>query len=590
VPEKCGVYMFKDEKGKVLYIGKAKNLKLRLRSYFQSSAQHQPRIIAMLHKVKDFSFIVTDNELEAFILEANLIKEQKPRYNIILKDDKNYPYLKLTINEKWPRIEIVRKIKKDGALYFGPYIPASCIKETISFIKKHFKIRACNYNLNRKLEPCIQYQIKRCSAPCAGMVSEEDYMKSVKEVEYFLKGKKKDLILELEQKMKKLASELRFEEAAYIRDRIQSLKIAFESQKVISPEFGDMDLIGFYQERKDTAFVILFIRNGILIGTKEFFLKDTGYMSADELFEEFMKLFYIKDVLIPDEIITQNLPKWHKEIQKWLSEKCEKNVKVRLAKSNKEKELLQMAQENAKVIFTTKISKHIRNTINTLEILRKIKHRLNLKKIPKSIGAFDVSNMHGSHSVGAFIWWEKEGFFKEFYRHLKIKTVSGIDDYCMMAEIVKRTLNDLDKIPDLILIDGGKGHLKTAIESAKEILNEKFQSIDIVAIAKKPDRVILHNGKIINIQENSPDMLLLRKIRDEVHRFAITFHRKLRNKSFLQSPLEKIRGIGNKRRFALLKHFGSVEAIKNASIEEIVKVDNMNTKLAQHLLNTLNKK
>jgi excinuclease ABC subunit C len=582
VPEKPGVYIFKDRQGRVLYIGKAKNLKTRLRSYFQRFTDLSPRIEAMLKRAEEFSFVVTENELEALALEASLIKQQKPRYNIILRDDKNYPYLKLTLNEDWPTLEVVRRIKRDGAKYFGPYIPASSVWETLAFIRKHFQIRPCRYRLDRPIKPCIQKQMGRCPAPCAGGVSRKEYMKAVKQVERFLKGQKKELIEELETKMKRLSEELRFEEAAKVRDRLIAVKKAFDSQKVVSPEIGNMDVIGFWQTSSDSMFMVLFIRSGVIVGTKDFMLRDTKYLREEELIEEFMKFFYAKEMVMPDEIILQILPSDWKNLQAWLSSKAESRIKIRKPKNQKEKELIEMAKENARVLLSTRMG------APPGEVLERLKERLNLRRVPESIGGFDVSTIFGSYSVGAFVWWERGEFVKENYRHLRIKEVTGIDDYSMMAEILKRTLKNLGpNLPDMIMIDGGKGHLETATKAISEVVGDRISDIDIVGITKDPDRVVLPDGRIVPVDDASAESVLLRKIRDEVHRFAITFHRRLRTKETLTSPLERIKGIGKKRRLALLRRFSSIDAIRHASVEEIASVEGMNRPLAERVLQEL---
>jgi len=582
VPEKPGVYMFRDRRGRILYVGKARNLRNRLKSYFQQSANLDPRKAAMLRRVRDFAIVVTETEVEALALEANLIKQHKPRYNVILRDDKNYPYLKLTINEEWPRLEVVRRITKDGSLYFGPYIPASSVRETLAFVRRHFNIRPCRYRLDRPMRPCVQYQMGRCPAPCAGLVSREEYLKAVGEVERFLKGEKKELIEDLEARMQRYAGELRFEEAARIRDKLQALRGAFESQKVVSPELGDIDVIGFYREGVDAVFQVFFIRNGILISAKDFYLKETEFIPGGELFEKFITLFYAREIIPPDEILVQVRPAGIEGLRKWLSEKRGGRVRLRFPEKGKKKDLVGMASENARLVLLA------RKGAAAKEVMKRLKERLRLKKAPGSIGAFDVSTIFGSHSVGAFVWWEDGEFRKELYRRLKIRDVSRMDDYSMMKEVIVRTVRNLgEDMPDLVLIDGGKGHLEAALSALSEVTGDEAREMDVVAIAKGPDRAFLTDGTSLLIDDSSPDSLLLRRIRDEVHRFAVSFHRRLRGKGLLESRLENIDGIGKKRRLALLRRFGSVEAIKRASVEEIAAVEGMNRKVAGKLLSEL---
>ncbi len=575
-PSSPGIYIFKDDKERVLYIGKAKNLKNRLRSYFQPSARLDPRRASMVRKVKNISFIVTHTELEALALEANLIKQHRPRYNVLLRDDKNYPYLKLTVKEYWPKLEVVRSIKKDGSLYFGPFIPASSVWETLSFIRKNFQIRPCRYNLERVNRACIQYQMKRCPAPCINKISHEEYMEYVKEVEQFLKGKKDDLIKDLEKRMHQFSEQLRFEEAAIIRDKLSALKRAFDSQKVVAPELGNLDVIGMYNEGINIMINILIIRNGLLISSKDFLIKNTEALEDEEIISRVITQYYSKDMLFPEKIIIPHQPSDKDIIQHWLRERSGLRVVLKKPYRKKEKELLQMAIDNAKVHLQTRYANAY------LKALEEIRDKLGLKDIPESIGAFDVSTTYGAQPVGAFIWWEGGDFQKNHYRHIKIRDVKGIDDYSMMKETIKRVIKNLDVLPELIVIDGGRGHLEVAMATLKELLDIEGK-IDIIAVAKSPDRVFLPDGRVIGLEDGGYGSLLLIKIRDEVHRFAISFHRKLRGKEFLESPLLKIKGIGNKRRLALLRHFGSIQAIRQASIEEIASVEGMNKKLAEKL-------
>ena len=574
VPRKAGVYIFKGMKEKVLYVGKAKNLRNRLRSYFQDSAGLDPRKAAMVKMIKGFSYIATDNELEALILEANLIKQYKPRFNIILRDDKNYPYIRLTITEEWPRIEVIRRIKKDGNLYFGPYVPAQAMWEAITFIRRNFLIRTCGYSLDKPMRPCVQYQMKRCSAPCAGLISRGEYKKIIDDVILFLKGEKRELLHRLEERMQKLADEMRFEDAAKIRDRVFKLQRAFESQKVVSPELGDIDVIGYCREGDDIAVNVLFVRNGTLIGAKDFFLEKVLTSDNSEMMHSVIEFFYAKEIIPPEVILVNVMPDNARSLKAWLKKKKGEGVNIEVSADGKKMELLQMANENARLHFGTKK----KSTFD--ETLKILKGRLHLTKIPSSIGAFDVSTIQGSESVGAFIYWESGEFKKDNYRHLRIKGVLGVDDYAMMHEIVERILRKEHLVPDLIVIDGGKGQL----EIARKVMEDLDIKADLIAVAKKPDRAFLISEEIIDLEDRSKESLLLKKIRDEVHRFAISFHRKLRDKRLMESPLEKIPGIGKKRRLELLRHFGSIDNIRKATGEDIAKVKGFNKKVAEKVV------
>jgi excinuclease ABC subunit C len=579
VPKKPGVYIFKDPKERVLYVGKAKNLRNRLRSYFHESANLDRRKAAMVRQVKDFSFIVTGNELEALILEANLIKQYKPKFNIILRDDKNYPYVKITTAEEWPRIEVVRKIKNDNNLYFGPYVPSQAMWEALAFIRRNFLIRTCGYNLDKPMRPCVQYQMKRCPAPCAGLISKKEYMKIISEVILFLKGEKKELIAKLEAYMQRLSDEMKFEEAAKIRDRIFRLQQAFESQKIIAPELGDIDIIGYYREGDDIAFNILFVRGGILIGAKDFFLDKIIASDESEIMHGFIEIFYAKEIMPPEIILAKAMPEDSKALKKWLKDRRGAKIAIEVPKEGKKIELLNMANENARLHFQQK------NRPAKDDILPLIKDKLHLKIIPKSIGAFDVSTIQGSESVGAFIYWEGGELKKDNYRHLRIKGVQGVDDYAMMHEIVGRVLSKEHLVPDLVVIDGGKGQL----DVAKKVMDDLAIDAELIGIAKKPDRAFLLNDEIIDLEDRSKESLLLKKIRDEVHRFAISFHRKLRDKRLMESPLEKIPGIGKKRRLELLRHFGSLENIRKATVDDIAKIKGFNKKAAEKIVEGVRK-
>ncbi|MDI6890537.1 MAG: excinuclease ABC subunit UvrC [Thermodesulfovibrionales bacterium] len=583
IPSKPGVYIFKNGKDRVLYVGKAKDLKNRLRSYFQKSSKLDPRKTAMIKNVRDFSYIATDNELEALALEANLIKQYRPRFNVILRDDKNYPYLKLTVNEEWPRLEVARRIKKDGALYSGPYVPAGSMWETLAFIRRNFQIRGCRYLLDKPMRPCIQHQMGRCPAPCAGKISREEYLKLIEEVRLFLKGEKRGLLEELEKKMLRFSEGMRFEDAARTRDRIRALQRAWESQKVVAPELGDIDVIGFYKGDGVVSFEVFFIRNGIMIGSRDLLIKNTENLSDRELMHTFLSQFYSKEIIPPSEIITPFLPAESKPLEKWLRQRKEEDVKISAPKTGKKKQLLAMASENAGLIFRDKREPRID------DILKEMKERLRLEKSPEDIGAFDVSTISGNESAGAFVYWKGGEFKKEMYRRLRIKTVQGIDDYSMMEEIIERIIRNLEgSMPDLIVIDGGKGQL----EIAKRVIDKNVTLFReppmLAAIAKDPDRAYTPTSEEpIDLDGGRPFCLLLKKIRDEAHRFAIGYHRKLRARELMKSPLERIPGIGKKRRLELLRHFGSIEAIRNATIYEIARLKGFNKRVAERVIEGL---
>jgi excinuclease ABC subunit C len=585
-PASPGIYIMKDSKGKVIYVGKAKHLKNRLRSYFQDSTSLDARKTKMVKEIKSFDYVVTKNELEALVLEANFIKRTKPRYNIILRDDKNYPYLRLTLNEQWPRLEVTRKIVKDGSLYFGPYVPAGSMWETLKFIRRHFQLPSCSYNLEKPFRPCIQYQMGRCSAPCdESMRTKKDrdmYMDTVNDVKLFLKGEKKETVSALNQRMLKLSDKLRFEEAAKLRDRLKAMEKAWETQRVVSPGLGDVDVIGLYREGGEASIFVLFIRNGMVIGRKDFHFKKLLEIDDRELISNFLEQFYSKEILLPPKIILPLKDEFGTQKQ-WLSNKRGSRITLSFSRGRKESEILKLANENAMHSFRSYGTSPVQR--NYTKTLRSLKELLNLKLTPQRIEAVDVSNIAGSEAVGAVVVWENGDFNKDYYRLYKIKTVKGIDDFAMIEEVVKRHIGNLlekeKDLPRLILIDGGKGQLMSALKALKECT----LPVEIAAIAKarngKTDRIFLH-GRTDNVplEPLKSATHLLQRIRNEVHRVAIRYHKKLRTKRTLESPLEKVHGIGKTRRLSLLRKFGSIDSIRNASVEELASVKGVNRKTA----------
>lgn len=574
LPHRPGVYLFKAAGERVIYVGKAKDLRARVGSYFRASADLEPRKQTMVRTVRDLSFIVTDTELEALALEANLIKQYRPKYNVVLRDDKNYPYLRIDPHEPWPKLDVVRRLKRDGAVYFGPYVPAGAMYEALRFIRRTFSIRPCRYRLDKQMRPCIQHQMRRCPAPCAGLIEREVYMQAVQDTILFLRGKKTELMDELEARMQQMSDELRFEEAAEIRDSIRALRAAFESQKVVAPELGNLDVLGMAREGADAACSIFFVREGIMIGARSFHLRGMGTMDAPELMREFVLSLYGESTLQPPQsVYLTEQPEDAVEIEQWLGGLRGARVHLVTPQRGKKHDLLNMAEENARhELERRKKEPHV-------DALEDMGRKLGLDHTPRSIGAFDISNLSGSEPVGAFVLWEEGHFKKDGYRKLRIKDVEGIDDYAMMREAVRRILSDIEP-PEVVMIDGGAGHLMAAMEELDELrLNNPPH---MVSLAKDPDRIFLPcGGEQVNISDHSPSSLLLRRIRDEVHRFAITYHKQLRAKRQLSSPLEGIKGIGPKRRIALLKHYGGYDAMREASPEDMAKLDGMNIAAAR---------
>lgn len=583
VPGKPGVYLFRDTSGKILYVGKAKALRPRLRSYFRKSGGLDARKTAMMRAVSDFEFTVTGNELEAFVLEANLIKQFRPRYNVLLRDDKNYPYLRLTVHEEWPRLEVVRRVRRDGARYFGPYIPASAMWNILTVIRNDFRMPSCRYDLTKRMRPCIQHQIGRCDAPCAGLVDPGTYRAMVDEIRMILEGKNTQLIGKLENRMQSLSDEMRYEEAALVRDRIGAVGKIAETQKMVDPSLGDADVIGMHREGELLGIKMFFIRNGVMVGSREFLLKNAAGETDSLCLKEFMEQFYGRDIMLPDQVLCPVVPEDADLLGAWLSERHGKKVVISSPRRGIRKKLVAMANENAEIVLGTL------GRDEGQEILQEVGLKLGFDHPPKSIGAFDISNFGGKEAVGAYVLWEDGSFRKERYRHIRMSDVPGPDDYGMMREMIRRTVESIgEELPDLLIIDGGREHLKAAIGV---LHNQQFPRERIVSIAKEPDRVFLPDRAApIPLDDGRPASLLLRRIRDEAHRFGLRYHRALRSRKAFETPLDAVYGIGRKRRFALLERFGTIEAIKQAGVDEIAQVNGFTRKLAQDVLAALGAK
>lgn len=598
LPERPGVYLMKDHKGGVIYVGKANSLKDRVKSYFQKSTTLSLRIENMVKHIADIEWIVTESELEALILESNLIKKYRPGYNVILRDDKNYPYLRLYLEDKFPRIEVVRRIKPDGALYFGPYVPVHAMRETLKLIKRTFPLATCKLDLNKKYDrPCIEYEIGRCSGPCVGEISEAGYKDVVRDVRLFLEGKDKELQRSLKGRMEEESEKLNFEEAARIRDSIFRIEMLLERQRIISAAGGDTDVIGFARDGNNVALQILFFRGGMLVGRKGIFYDHSRDISDEEIISSFIEQYYSRDVLIPSEVLIHVKIPDRELVEKWLSEKKERKVLITVPVRGNKAGMLRLAVENAieAIKSHTPLSPPYQGGGRGGEVLEVLKEILSLPVSPERIEAFDISNILGAEAVGSMVVWEKGSLRKDEYRHFKIKTVTGADDFAMMGEVVRRrysrVLEEGGGLPDLILIDGGKGQLNSAIRALNEIgINDS----GIIGLAKareeKGERVFLPGSPdAIELDMTSPATHLLQSIRDEAHRFAIAYHRKLRGKEGMLSELDKIKGIGRARKLALLKYFGSVEVLKKASVEELEKVRGMTSNVVEELYKELRK-
>jgi excinuclease ABC subunit C len=581
LPQAPGVYLFKDPKGVILYVGKAKDLRKRVRTYFQGREQDIKTSI-MLAKVAQIDHIATRTEKEALILEDTLVKEHHPRYNIQLRDDKRYPLLRLSIQERFPRLSVVRRTREDGALYFGPFPAATSMRETLRVIHKAFPLRRCSAaQFAHRSRPCLNFQMNRCLAPCCNEVSEEAYNRIVEEVRLFLEGKSDLLAEELRKRMDQEATALRFEEAGRIRDRLAALERITERQKVITQDSFHRDAVGLARQGGKVGIQVLFIRGGRLLGGRFFAIKDAG-LPDQEVLSTFLHQFYKDGQFIPPEILVPFSLEDAPVLEEALGEQGKKRIRVRSPRQGSQgNDLLQMAEANA--------AGKLLGQLKGEDALQEMQKRFSLSHTPARIEGFDISNLGGGLAVGSRVVFEDGEPAKAHYRRYRIKTVQGMDDYAMLYEVLVRRLRrgkEEADLPDLILIDGGKGQLNIALEVLKEL---KIEGVDALSIAKKrkpeeEEKVFLPNKKEgISLRSSSPASLLLQRVRDEAHRFAIAYHTRLRSKAGLSSLLDKIPGIGAERRRSLLKHLGGLEGIMKATSEELAEAPGMNKTLAQQV-------
>lgn len=570
MPERPGVYLFKDSKGKIIYIGKAKNLRKRVRSYLHGLKDTKTSV--MLSRVAEVDHLVTHTEKEALILEDALIKEHKPRYNIKLRDDKNYPLLRLGIRDRYPRLTLVRRVKDDGALYFGPFPSAQSVRETMKLIHRVFPLRRCSDSqFSHRSRPCINYQMGRCLAPCCREVDEGRYREIVEQVRKFLEGEGEDVINELHERMQRAAEELNFEEAARLRDRIAALRKVLERQKVISLDQASRDVIAFLKKEGRVGIYVLSIRGGKLLGGRAFEFRDVG-LPDQEILSSFLSRYYSKGRYVPPEVIVP----FELEDASFIEGL---GARVHPPEDRGQKGLVALAEENIRARFRG-------DREGALDELRR---RFRLRRQPKRIEAFDISTLGGGQAVGSMVVFLEGEPSKDQYRRFRIRGVKGMDDYAMIYEVLKRRFERGKKegtLPDLLVIDGGKGQLRMALEAMKELGAE---GIDCLSIAKgrKPgegDRVFLPLAKDpVPLKDRKPSTLLLKAIRDEAHRFAISYHRRLRRREGFLTPLDEISGIGETKKRALLEHFGGLEPLKRARPEELMEVQGIGPKLAQRI-------
>jgi len=595
VPDKPGVYLFKDAKQIPIYVGKARSLKKRMRSYFQKSSSLSPKTRALVENIDDFDFFVTDNEIEALILESNLIKKYKPHYNVSFCDDKSYPYIALSLSENFPRIFATREHHKKGFRYFGPYTKAYAMRDTLDVLRKIFPLRNCsNSKFTRAktaLSPCLYYHIKMCTAPCIGVIGKNEYESLVKQVILFLEGRQEKVIANLEKKMKEAADKLEFEKAVRLRERIKAAKHVVERQKIVSTGREDQDIIAIVTNERVANAAVLFIRGGKLIGSEKFSL-NKGNADEEEVLTSFLKQFYSTTAFVPKKIFLEREIDDKALIEKWLSQKRGKAVTLMVPKKGEKKKLIKMASKNAAYALELHRARKKFKDGEILTALNELKERFHMSYLPYRIEAFDISTIQGKESVGSMIVFEDGIPFREEYRKFKVKWVEGINDFAMMKEVVGRRFarylkernepsGSFGQKPELLVIDGGKPQLSAALAALSEL---ELGDISVVALAKKREEIYLPEvAQPISLPRNSEGLNLLRRIRDEAHRFAVEYHRSLRNKRMVESALDEIPGVGEKRKKILIKHFGSLRAVAKAEIEVLKKV--LPIKVAKEVFN-----
>ncbi len=599
LPENPGVYLMKDKTDAVIYVGKAKNLRNRVRQYFGSYGKSTRKVESMVKNINDFEYIIVGNEVESLILESNLIKELSPKYNILLRDDKQYPYIKVTVKDRFPKVEKTRRIIKDGAKYFGPYPNVTAVNEAIEVFEKRYKIRNCKLNLNKdplNFKPCLNFYIKKCLGPCKGDVSVEEYAPMIDEILAFLAGDY-TIIDSIEKEMLTSSEKLDFEKAAELRDMMNSLIALQEKQLMDSANTDNRDIIAFARGIDSVVVQIFFIRLGKIVGREHFLIEDPYGATDEEIISDFMKQFYMGAAFVPKEILTETMPEDSEVLEEFLSEKAGKKVKISVPQKGEKSHLMSLVRKNALDMVSKYQDSYESKIKSNLLALEKLQETINLKKIPRRIECYDISNISGVESVGSMVVFENGEAKKSDYRKFRIKTVVGPDDYASLKEVLERRFKRAreDKkgsftlLPDLILMDGGKGQ----VGIAKKVMKDLGIEIEVAGLVKDDfhtTRAIIYEGKEYPLEIRGGLYRLLYKIQEEAHRFAIGYHRSLHSKTAFKSELDDIEGIGKIRKQNLMKYFKTIDKIKEASIEELLEVPSMNRKSAENLYKHWRKK
>lgn len=600
LPESPGVYIYRDEKGDIIYVGKAVSLKHRVRSYFGAAAARDPKVKALMSRARDLEYITTDSEVEALILESNLIKEHRPRYNVFLKDDKSYPYLKVTLNEEFPRVFITRRLVKDGSRYFGPYTRVGAVHETLRLLKRIFPLRTCKQKSPApRSRPCLNQHIQRCLGPCCNLVTPAEYRRVVDGVLLFLEGKQEQLVKELKQRMEQAAENLEFEQAAKLRDQLLAIEKVVEKQKIVSGDQEDRDVVAMARDRDETCVMVFFVRGGKLIGREHFILDGTGDMQRPEVLNGFLKQYYLQAEFVPREVLVEDLPEEEKPVlEHWLSEKRGTRVYVHTPRRGEKKKLVDLAGRNALLVLQEVQAGRAARKEDLMEALGELARVLGLDAPPRRLECFDISNIQGAETVASMVVFEEGKPAPQQYRRFKIKTVAGPDDFASMREALARRFSrgleerelintgqmssrqaKFHRLPDLLVVDGGKGQLSSAVAVLQE---QGLPYIPACGLAKEEELIFLPGRPDpVRLPEDSPALKMMQRLRDEAHRFAVIYHRQLRGKRNLKSMLEEIEGVGATRRRELMRAFGSVEKIREAGLEELAAVPGMNRRAAQ---------
>ncbi len=603
IPAKPGVYLFRNADGKVIYVGKAVSLKNRVRSYFQQSGQ-APKTRMMMEKAADLEYIVTDSEVEALILECNLIKEHRPRYNVLLKDDKTYPYIKVTLAEDYPRVLTTRRLVKDGSRYFGPYTQVGAMNETIKLLKRLFPFRTCSSRqFASRTRPCLNYHINRCHGPCTKNVDKEQYRQTINEIILFLEGRQDDLIKRLEKRMHQAADNLDFEKAAELRDQLQAVKKVVERQKIVSEELEDKDVIAIARGENEVCVMVFFVRGGKLIGREHHLLKNTDGLSRGEVMAGFLKQYYNQVDFIPRQVLlSEDIGEEAGLIGSWLTKKRGLKVTVKTPKRGEKAKLVEMVAKNALLVLEQIESEKMLDQNRLSNALAELAKALGLNMPPYRMECYDISNIQGAEQVASMVVFEEGKPSKDQYRRFKIRTVHGPNDFASMQEVIGRRFSrgleeqellrtgqisvkeaKFNRLPDLVIIDGGKGQLSAARAVMRSL---GVDDIPTFGLAKEEELLFAEGeSEPIVLERNSEALYLVQRLRDEAHRFAVTYHRKLRTKRNLKSLLDEIEGIGPVRRKALLNKFKTIDGIKQAGLQQLEQVPGMNRKAAEAVYN-----